>query len=169
MLKKKNVKGKEYYYLEKSIRLHDEVKTYSKYLGKKVPSNVSKLQDEFENEIKRKTLYVKLEQIKRKYKKEWSKLPESIKQKRVLQIASDFTYNTNAIENSKVTKKETEDLLERGISPNKPLNDVLETKNHAKVFFEMLNEKRELSLSLLKKWHYKIFKDSKNDIAGKIY
>ena len=66
-------------------------------------------------------------------------------------MAIDFTYNTNAIEGSTITKDETRELIEKGISPNKPLRDIQETLNHAKIFIEIMENKyKELSLSSIK-------------------
>ncbi|HDM43702.1 MAG TPA: Fic family protein, partial [Candidatus Woesearchaeota archaeon] len=59
-------------------------------------------------------------------------------------------------------------VIEKGIIPrNKLLADVKEAENHFNVFMEMLKEKR-ISLRNVLEWHYKLFKDTKKDIAGKI-
>ncbi len=68
-----------------------------------------------------------------------------------------------------VTLRETADLLERGITPKgKPIHDVKEAEAHQKIFLEMLNYKKDLSLALVLKWHKKLFNETKPDIAGKI-
>lgn len=57
--------------------------------------------------------------------------------------------------------------MEHKISPNKPIRDVKETEAHAKVFFEMLRIKQELTKQILLNWHKEIFSETKPDIAGK--
>ena len=79
-----------------------------------------------------------------------------------------FTYNTNAIEGSTITEEETEELLRRKISPNRPIGDVQESIRHAETFLSAINENKELSVPLVKAWHKKIFSESKPDIAGEI-
>ena len=75
--------------------------------------------------------------------------------------------NTNAIEGSKITLEETREIIEDKISPNKPLRDVNETEQHAKVFLNMLDKKEKITKDLLLNWHSRIFGESKDDIAGK--
>ena len=78
-----------------------------------------------------------------------------------------FTYNTNRIEGSTLSLKETADLLQQHITPrNKPLQDVKEAESHKKVFYEMLGHKKDLSLSTVLYWHKLLLQDTKPDIAG---
>jgi len=161
------IKKKNYYYLKHSYRKGKKVITKEIYLGKAIPKNIEQIKKQFLTDLK-KELYVKLNQIKNNYSKEWKKYPSSIKKELLVDFSVNFTYNTNAIEGSTINKDETEDIIKRKISPNKPLRDVQETINHSKTFLKMLNEKKNLNLSLLLKWHNDIFIDSKPDIAGKI-
>ncbi len=161
------IKKKNYYYLKHSFRKNSKVITKEIYLGKEIPKNIEDIKKHLLKDIK-KHLYIKLNQIKNNFKKEWKKYPLSIKKELLIDFSVEFTYNTNAIEGSTINKDETEDIIKRKISPNKSLRDVQETINHSKTFLKMLNEKKDLSLSLILKWHKEIFKDSKSDIAGKI-
>jgi Fic family protein len=161
------IKKKDYYYLKHSYRKNNKVITKDKYLGKEIPHKIEEIKKEFLKEIK-KDLYLKLNKIKNNYKKEWQKYPESIKKELLIDFSVNFTYNTNAIEGSTINEFETEELIKRKITPNKPLRDVQETINHSKTFLDMLNGKKDLSLTLILKWHNLIFQDSKQDIAGKI-
>ena len=161
------IKRKNYYYLKHSYRKGKKVITAERYLGKEIPKNIEKIKAEFLKNIK-KYLYGKLNKIKNNYRKEWEKYPNSIKKELLIDFSVNFTYNTNAIEGSTINRKETEDLIKRKISPNKPLGDVQETINHSKTFLKMLNEKKNISMSMLLEWHKEVFKDSKPDIAGKI-
>ena len=161
IIKKKKGK-KEYFYLKKSFRKGNKIITKEKYLGKEIPKNIEEIKKEFQKE-----LYNKLENIKNNFQKEWKRLPETVKKKEKEEIAISFTYNTNAIEGSTITLEEAREIIHNKISPNKPLRDVKETEAHSKVFLEMLENKNKISNGLLLKWHKEIFKDTKQDIAGK--
>ena len=80
-----------------------------------------------------------------------------------------FTYNTNRIEGSTLTLKETADLLQDHITPrNKPIRDVKETEAHSKVFYDMMGYKKGLSLAAVRHWHKLLFHESDIEIAGNI-
>lgn len=118
--------------------------------------------------LKRKNeIFAQLEGIKRKFQQNWQKIPQSVQEQELQQIAIAFAYNTNAIEGSTITLQETREIIEDKIAPRKPLRDIKETENHAKVFLEMLQSKQEITPELLLQWHYGIFKDTKPEIAGK--
>jgi len=100
---------------------------------------------------------------------EFSKYPVSAKEKYIESFMIRFTYNTNRIEGSTLTLKETADLLQDSITPkNKPLRDVKETESHGKVFYDMVGYKKELSLAIVLYWHKLLFQESDLEIAGKI-
>jgi len=165
----KRKKGnEEFYYIQHSFRKNGKVITKEKYLGKSLPDEkeLEKLKKEILEE-KNSELIKKLERIKISFQKEWKTLPQSAKEKALEQIAVAFTYNTNAIEGSKITLEETREIIEDKISPNKPLRDIKETEQHAKVFLEMLKKKEEITKDLLLNWHKQIFSESKPDIAGR--
>lgn len=163
----KRQKGKQvYYYLQISKREGKKIKNKELYLGKSIPKNIEQIKEDFLKEEK-KEVYKKLEKIKGHFQKEWKKLPESIKEKELEQIAVAFTYNTNAIEGSTITLEETREILEKQIAPNKSLKDIKETEAHAKVFLNMLKKKEEITNTTLLEWHKEIFGQTKEDIAGK--
>jgi len=164
----KVVKHKNYYYLAHSFRVDGKVVHREKYLGKKVPSDIDELKEVFLRKCMQENLIKKLKAIKKNFQKEWKRYPESIKKKILLDFSIEFTYNTNAIEGSTITLDETEDIIKRKISPNKPLKDVQETINHSKTFFKILSEKEELSNKKILQWHKELFSDTKADIAGKL-
>ncbi|HHE36403.1 MAG TPA: Fic family protein [Candidatus Woesearchaeota archaeon] len=158
----------EYYYLKHSFRFQGKVITREKYLGKKIPENIKEIEQAFLEECKKKSIFRLFEKIKQGFRREWKKYPDSIKEKLKEQITIAFTYNTNAIEGSTISLDETRELAEHRISPNKPLKDVKETEAHLQLFLEMLEKKERLSLNLILKWHKKLFKETKPDIAGRI-
>lgn len=161
-------KGNEsFYYLQHSFRENGKVITRERYLGKEMPEEkeVEVMKKEMLREQKLKLSKI-LKEIRASFQKEWSSLPESAREKALEQIAVAFTYNTNAIEGSKITLEETRGIIEDKISPNRLLKDIKETEQHAKVFLSMLRQKEKITKRLLLSWHRQIFGESKPDIAG---
>lgn len=164
----KRRKGRNrYYYLQHSFRKQEKVISKEKYLGKKIPKDIEDIKKQLLEECHKASLFELFEKIKNGFRKEWRKYPKSIKEKVEEQIAIAFTYNTNAIEGSTITLEETRELIENKIAPNKSINDIKETEAHVKVFLEMLKQKEKFSIPLILKWHKDLFKETKQDIAGK--
>lgn len=157
----------EYYYLQHSFRKNNKVITREKYLGKTIPSNIDEIKRQFIEGCYKERLHRLFKAVQKNFQKEWKNYPESIKEKIKEQIAVAFTYNTNAIEGSTITLDETRELVEHKIAPHKPMRDVKETENHARIFLEMIKQKEKLSIPLILKWHEQIFQETKSDIAGK--
>ncbi|NQZ84728.1 MAG: Fic family protein [Nanoarchaeales archaeon] len=158
--------NKTYYKLNYSIKKDKKVITKTKYLGTSIPQNIEDIKAQFYREVN-KELFDKFDKIKINFQKEYKKIPDSAKQKELEEIAISFTYNTNAIEGSTITLHETRELLKYKFAPNKSLNEIEETTNHAKVFLESLKKSEQINLKLILKWHNDIFYQSKPDIAGK--
>ncbi len=157
-----------FFYLSHSFRKDNKVINREKYIGKTIPNNIEEIKEEFFRQCLQESLFKKLSIIKDNFKQEWKKYPDSIKKKTIIQLAIEFTYNTNAIEGSTITLEETEDLIKRKISPNKSINDVQETIKHTKLFFNVINKKKELSHSLILQWHKELFDLTKPDISGEL-
>ncbi len=158
--------NREYYYLQHSFRLKGKVITREKYLGKTLPKDIDKIKRDYKREIQPE-LYNRLEAVKKKFEKDWGKLPESIKEKQKEELAITFTYHTNAIEGSTISEAEVRGIILDKISPGKPLRDIKEAEAHAAVFFEMLENGRPILNDLLLEWHRKVFNKTKSEIAGK--
>ncbi len=77
-----------------------------------------------------------------------------------------FTYNTNAIEGSKLNKKEVKDILEKDKWPDKPKEDIAEAYGVDEAIRFIRGTKEHISLGLIKKIHKIVFKNSK-PFAGK--
>jgi Fic family protein len=172
---KKTKKGNgTYYYLQHAIRKGPKVTTKQVYLGTKIPANIEKIREDFVKKIYENEWYMLFDQIKKRYSEEIKQMPSSSRIKEMKTFATRFTYNTQRIEGSKLTFRETVNLLEKGLTPSKekPAEDILEAKAHERVFYEMLehsnNGKKDLSLPLVIEWHYKLFHETKPDIAGQI-
>lgn len=168
-VRKRKLGKKEYYYLEHTIKVDGRVEKKEKYLGKKIPKDIESVKQQFFHEIFKEKWFEKLEKIKKNFSKEYKSMPKSTKEKYMENFMIKFTYDTNRIEGGTLTLKETADLLEEGITPKgKPIQDIKEIEAHRKIFYEMLDYKKDLSLSIVLYWHKLLFKDSKPEIAGKI-
>ena len=169
VVKKKAVDGREYYYLQHTVRTPAGVQAREKYLGAKLPSDVETAKRDFLTEIYRARWYPLLDQVHLNYQNEIRTIPPSASQKRDRQFSVRFTYDTNRIEGSKLTYRETADLLEKGLSPSqKPIEDIKEAEAHDKVFQEILRHKKDLSIQTILMWHKKLFEGTKPDFAGRI-
>src|SRR3989344_537961 len=144
--------NKKYFYLQHSLRKGKKVITKEKYLGIKIPSNITEIISEFRKEVQ-KDVNKKLVVIKEHFQSEWKRIPESVKEKELEEISIAFTYNTNAIEGSIITLEEAREIIHDKISPNKPLRDVRETERHSKVFLQMLKKNEKITKELLFAWH----------------
>ena len=159
--------SKTYYYLKHSVRKNNRQKEI--YLGKTIPENIEEIKQNFLLEFYREEWLPHLEKIRTGYTKERNRMPKSAIDKQVEIFSISFTYNTQRIEGSTLTLKETADLLAEGITPsNKPMRDVKEAEAHQKIFFEMLKYDRDLSFETVCIWHKKMFMETKSSIAGKI-
>jgi Fic family protein len=168
-IRKKAVGKQTYYYLEYSFSENGKVEKKEKYLGKTLPQNIEELKQQFISQIYREKWFDIFDKIKEEHSAQEKSTPPSAKEKELENFAIKFTYDTNRIEGSTLTFRETSLLLEKGITPNaKPMRDVKEAEAHQKVFYELFNFKKELSLDVILYFHKKLFEDTKKDIAGKI-
>jgi Fic family protein len=168
-IKKKFIGKQTYYYLGHSIRKDGKVKKIELYLGKKIPKNVEEIKKNFLYTIYKERWHKLLGNIKKGFSRETGRMPGSAKEKETETFIIRFTHDTQKIEGSKLTLRETADLLERGITPKgKPTADVKEAEAHKELLHRMLAYKKDLSLQIILQWHKKLFQATKPDIAGKI-
>ncbi len=78
-----------------------------------------------------------------------------------------FTYNTNAIEGSKLNQEEVKELLEKDKWPNKSKEEIAEAFGVDEAISVIRIIKEHLSLDLIQKIHKTIFKNSQ-PFAGKL-
>jgi Fic family protein len=168
-VKKRIVGTRQYFYLQHTIRTADGYQAREKYLGTKLPANLDEVKREFLAEISKERWYPLLEAIRSNYAKELRTMSRSAREKNARYFAVKFTYDTNRIEGSSLTYRETADLLERGLSPkSRPVDDVKEAEAHDRVLREVLEYKRDLSLQIILYWHRQLFAQTKPAIAGKV-
>jgi Fic family protein len=97
-------------------------------------------------------------------------LPKSALEKLREQIIVEWTYNSNAIEGSSLTLKETRLVLEQGITvAGKPLREHFEATNHrdAILFLEKLVKSKRINENDVLKIHEIISKNIEKEYAGK--
>ena len=168
-IKKRKVGKEKYIYLEHSYRDKGKVQKKQKYLGKEIPKEIDNIKKEFLSELYKEKWLKNIDKIKKNFSKEEKIMPKSSKEKKQETFAIKFTYNSQRIEGSTLSLKETADLLERGITPSsKPIRDVKEAEAHKNLFYEMLKYKKSLNRQIALYWNKKLLEQTKPDIAGKI-
>lgn len=165
----KRKKGNEaYYYLYHDKRNGKRVQKEI-YLGKQIPKNIDEIKQEFLINIYKEDWIPQLEKIKKNHSKEKKTIPFDALKKQIQQFSVKFTYNTQRIEGSTLTLKETFLLLEDGITPpDRSINDTKEAEAHQKLFFEILEDKTDISKDKTLTWHDKLLNQTKPTIAGKL-
>ena len=166
---KKTLKGKTYYYLEHTVSYRGKRTTKSKYLGSRLPRNIEDLKRSFLFELDKAKWFGDFDKIRSNYQAKLRTTPKSAREKDLREFSIRFTYNTQRIEGSTLTLRETAELLEHKTSPSgKPIGDAKEAEAHDDLFYEMLDLKKDLSQELVREWNWKLLKDTKPDVAGKI-
>ena len=169
IVRKRRIGNEDFFYLEHTVRINKAVEKREKYLGKIVPKNIEEIKQEFFHEIFKEKWYSLLGRIKKNFVTEYASLPQTAKSKYFENFIIKFTYNTNRIEGSTLTLRDTANLLNEGISPrNRPVRDIKEAESHKKVFYNMLEYKKELNLSIVLYWHGLLLQDTDKEIAGQI-
>ena len=166
-IRKKTLGNEQYHYLEHSYRDGGKVHKKELYLGKTVPDNIEDLKKQLISEVYQERWFGRFDRIKEQFRKEQEGMPLSALEKSLETFVIRFTYDTNRIEGSTLTYRETADLLEKGITPGtRPLSDVKEAESHRNTFYEMLEYTKDLSLNTVLYFHKKLFESTKSDIAG---
>src|SRR3989344_114306 len=174
-IEKRKLENTIKYYLSHSYREGSKVHKFRKYLGQ----NLTKEKLNEREKIAEKLI---LEEI-HKYnlikdplhfelsKQEIEKVKELEKEiplnishlsKKDWKIFSEiFTYNTNAIEGSKLNQKEVKNILEKDKWPNKSKEDIAEAYGVNEAISFIRTTQEHFSIEFIKKIHKIIFKNSK--------
>lgn len=142
--------GKRYYYRTKTVRKGKKFKKIRKYLGKGLTKEELKKR---EREVDKllvapltKLLTRKEENALKEIKIRYTKQSKKNYQNRYEYFITQFTYDTNAIEGSTLTLRDTALILFDKITPSgKTLREVNEAINHKKAFDYMLEYKEEIN------------------------
>jgi Fic family protein len=168
-VRKRVIGGRTYYYLEHSVRMNGRVEKKATYLGKALPKNVEEIKKDFLHSIYEERWFKTFDSIRRNFAKERRLMPKSAGEEELRKFSVRFTYDTQRIEGSVLTLRETANLLEIGVTPlGKPVQDIKEAEAHQKILYEILRFHKDLSLQTILYWHKRLFESTKKDIAGRI-
>ena len=158
----KRKKGKStYFYLIHNTGKHQ----HEKYLGKLIPKNIEEIKNEFTISILCKDWKIKLDKIKTGYTKQ----PKKLIKQHLEEFSLGFTYNSQKIEGSTLTKKETYNLLRFSLTPHqKPETDMIETKKHHEVYLKIIKKIPILTEKIILLWHKEMFEKTMPEFAGKL-
>lgn len=169
IIKKKIIGKQVYYYLEHSIKKNNRIIKKELYLGKEIPINIHEVKTNFLRQIYAERWFYDIEKIKNGYLKDYRATPKSAKDEGFKKFAIKFTYDSQRIEGSTLSLKETSDLLDKLISPrNKPIADVKEAEAHNNLFYEIISYDKDLTLVAALYFHKKLFRGTRPDIVGMI-
>ena len=167
--------GKRYNYLVKTIRYGEKWRKIRKYIGEGDISagKISEEMKKFQKEVQ-KPKYLTKEQIEvienieimfNAYLKKGGKSGlENFKE----WFFTELTYNSNAIEGTSLSLRETSLIINEGIVPkNVSLREVNEAKNHKEVLEFLLKYNGEINERFILKLHSIILKNIDNNNAGK--
>ncbi len=173
---KKNIK----YYLTHSFREGSKTHKFRKYLGQ----NLTKEKLDERKTIAEKLILEEIHKYKiirdplefelskeeintiKKLEKEIPLKISHLSEKDWKLFSEIFTYNTNAIEGSRLNQEEVEDILEKDKWPNKSKEDIAEAYGVDEAIRFIRGTKDHITINLIKKIHKIVFKNSK-EFAGK--
>ena len=166
-VRKKKIKGREYYYIVSSTRINGVLKKVERYVGINPPlaKDLERYAEEFDS-IKQFLLSKKriLEGIKQAYQNKLKTGKKDELRNIEEEIITKFTYDTSRIEGSSLTYKDTKMLLQQGISPKeKPIRDIKETENHKTAFLFMKDFKQDITKRFMLQLHQILKKDLTED------
>jgi Fic family protein len=168
-VKKKMIGGRTYYYLEHSVRMNGKVEKKEVYLGKAMPKKIEEIKSDFLRRIYEEKWFKTFDNIRRNFAKERRLMPPSAWEEELKKFSIRFTYDTQRIEGSALTLRETANLLEMGLTPHgKPVQDIKEAEAHQKILFDILKSCKDLSLQTILYWHERLFESTNREIAGRI-
>jgi Fic family protein len=156
-----------YYYLVYSYRDGQKVRKLERYLGRELPKSLVQVKERLGHEATTKQWGEALEKVRIQYSSDLNRMPQSIREKELGTFAIKFTYDSNRIEGSSLTLRETASLLEHGITPsNRPYSEVQESVAHRRVFLAALSPREKLDRPTLLTWHRLLFEETKPGQAG---
>ena len=178
-IRTKNIKGKNYLYVEYSFRLpNGDIKKISKLIKDKDHAKSKEVKDYFlsketeaykeyalkiykQNIVLTKEKITKIESFRVEYKQLLNKLTKNQRKDILDRFTVNFTYESNAIEGNSLTLKDVTLILNENIVPKgTDLREVYETRN-TRVANEMLfNNKIKINLKSILKLHSVLIKDT---------
>lgn len=164
---RKRIGTRDYFYLQHTVRQGDRVTKREIYLGRTLPKNLEERKQRFQHDLFREQWLPRLDRIQQGFLRVRRETPKTVTAKQLEDFAIRFTYDTQRIEGSTLSLRETADLLEHGVTPaGKPIQDVKEAEAHKALFDEVLRYPKDLSRQTVLRWHRQLFLATKRDIAG---
>ena len=171
----RNVNGKRKYYLASSLRVGTKVVKVRVFLGTDLGSEeIKRLAEKKEGELEEKARSARIigdpyrTVLSSKEMQEITLFTTRIKVKLAhlseadwKNFTEEFTYHTNAIEGSTVSKREVKEVLSNEKWPEKSKEEIAETLGVAEAVKYLRSTKDALSLDLIKELHRIVFKNSK--------
>jgi len=103
---------------------------------------------------------VEIEACKEYYSKKFQKEHELTKKDVFKYFLIEFAYNTTSIEGNTITLKEARNLLEEGLTPkNRTLREIHDLQNTEKVFFKLLDSKKEITKDFIINIHKELMEN----------
>lgn len=175
---RKIINGNPYYYLRISKRVKGKIIVKDvAYLGNNISKiNQSKYKNEIRNSYRNIKKYIQeehyikkikskkikisdyfdlrdleeIEAIKLHYNNKFLKFDEKTKTEVYKHFLIDFAFNTTSIEGNTISLNEANKLLKENITPkDKTLREVYDIKNTEKVFFNLINSKKNIGHNLI--------------------
>ena len=157
-------KGERFFYYLKHTSTSRQKETY---LGRSIPENIGELKEKFMLDFYRQEWQPKLEAISRGYNAELERMPKNVHEDILANFYADFTYNTQRIEGSTMTFRETADLLLHGIPPpGRPESERHETEMHKETLMRILEGEQDITMETILAWHETIFSRTDHADAG---
>lgn len=187
----RKVNGKEYAYLEESLRIGDKVKKISTYLGPKEEINdkiIDEAKKKMEEELLERKVDLKLKQIKKdivqleyplnfeetkkieemnfKYKKIIQKLHPKDKEDLYKRFIANYVFESNALEGNSLTLKNVAEILfDKRISKDKDFREIYDAQNSYELFKKLLRTKKDINHEFIINLHKQLM-DKIDDRLG---
>ncbi len=188
-IERKRIAGKTYIYVKTSVRCKGRVRTRTLgYIGKEASSseihNVMqhlakkeiRIQKETKEQLEKEGKKImllhsdqiqKLHEVHTTFRKKLATLDEQTKQEMFDDFITVYIYNTNAIEGNTLTLRDTDLLLNKGITPaGKSLREVNDHLNAKEVLNYILKEKPPLTKESIIQIHSLLMKKIDSRIGG---
>lgn len=164
---RKRIGAHDYFYLQHTIRRGGRVAKREIYLGRTLPRDLDERKQRFQLDLFREQWLPRLDRIRQGFARAIRDAPATVLRKDLEDFAIRFTYNSQRIEGSTLSLRETADLLERGVTPSgKSIQDVKEAEEHKALFDRVLKHPKDLNRQIILQWHRDLFSATKPDLAG---
>jgi Fic family protein len=158
-----------YFYLTHSYRDGPRVRKVERYVGRFPPKDLAAAKSALSIELAANQSGSALNRLRDRFRATQHTLAAALRRKELETFATQFTYDSNRIEGSTLTLRETSLLISDGVTPsNRPLSDVQESLAHQRVFLKALHSTRPLTLDSLLQWHRELFETTEPLLAGKL-